>query len=161
MHSHFSNRWQEKPDLPMMNMPERPHRPEISHRPEIPHGPEIRHRSEIPHFPEVPHRPETPHRPEIKNRPLMPNSHERPNMPNPFASNRRRPPGGDIPLTNLFFRHGSLSLCMPFLGHGSKRDAIGLSVLLGMLEDPRQGSEVSNRFHQFMVELRKDGLESK
>ena len=64
-----------------------------------------------------------------------------------------RPP---LPPMNLQFKHGSLNLCIPYLGLASKRDSIGLTILVGFLESPKHGQMVSRKFQKMLEEIRRE-----
>ena len=61
-----------------------------------------------------------------------------------------------LPPMNLQFKHGSLNLCIPYLGLASKRDSIGLTILVGFLESPKHGQMVSRKFQKMLEEIRRE-----
>ena len=69
---------------------------------------------------------------------------------------RRSPVRPPLPPMNLQFKHGSLNLCIPYLGLASKRDSIGLTILVGFLESPKHGQMVSRRFQRMLEEIRRE-----
>ena len=63
---------------------------------------------------------------------------------------------GPPPPLNLHFKHGSLTLCIPYLGLANKEDSFGLSILLGYLEDPKYGKMASRKFHALLKEIKSE-----
>lgn len=68
-------------------------------------------------------------------------------------NNQRRYPEMSSPMIKLNVKSG-MSLCVPYTGLLKRRDAVGITMLLGFLESPEHSDEASEMFQNFIKEIR-------